>query len=669
MFHLPGERGGHRQFAREHLLRVACGGLHIDVRGQAGNLGRGAGLLLIPHMVRAAHEGVVTGRAARVGGDLALQAAREQHVHAARGEGGVQHLQVFGVGVGGDEQRRATHRVHELDHAVPRVAQADDLAHRQQPREPRAKQARADVRDAAGRDRLGRLHGRDAQGLQHLAGEHAARLGAHAVQQHGQALAGEQQREQRREHGQPARAVVAGQHDGGYIACGNGSETGVGGVEEAAHLVGGFALDAHGDAEGAHFVVGDLSVEHLPEEIGGLFAANGTGAARAAAEVLEIVADAAHGSGNWWCVERMSQGRAFSRNSENFRLYGGLRGRHGRAVPHHAAEFRQAGAALRAAAQRRLQLAQPLGIAAVALAELCCDRRIAHVHATAHGAAARRGRRGTVRGLQAGRQQPAAIALRGPLFLQQVAQPGLRAGVSGQQQGAQPQFIAIGAAGAMLHAGPAGRCRRGFEPQGPPLAAPGVGIAERVGGAQAEQGLDACQQGIGCGSGAGRPQEHSVALACGLRQGSVVAERHADREGEAGQQAGKLRAHGQGLVRRQPGHAVEPPEQGGPLDVDGRMLELGLLRRRTEGRRGDCVHAQGGRRCIRAVCGAFLRTGMAAEHFAAPVHGDEGLGESHVGAGLHGHDDRAPPAFHPHQLAFGEPAALHVLRVQLHAGF
>jgi hypothetical protein len=58
----------------------------------------------------------------------------------------------------------------------------------------------------------------------------------------------------------------------------------------------------------------------------------------------------------------------------------------------------------------------------------------------------------------------------------------------------------------------------------------------------------------------------------------------------------------------------------------------------------------------------------AAQVFGAPVHGHEGLAHAPPRAGLHGHHDGAAPAGHVHQVAFGQQAARHVLRVHLHAG-
>ena len=90
---------------------------------------------LYEHCVRAVHKAVVARRAAWVGGDLTFQPAREQRAHAQCAEGGLQHLEVFRVRIGRDHHRRPRAGAHQLDHAVPRVAQAHHLAHRQQARQ------------------------------------------------------------------------------------------------------------------------------------------------------------------------------------------------------------------------------------------------------------------------------------------------------------------------------------------------------------------------------------------------------------------------------------------------------------------------------------------------------------------------------------------------------
>ncbi|MCY1313324.1 hypothetical protein D9M70_638340 [compost metagenome] len=66
------------------------------------------------------------------------------------------------------------------------------------------------------------------------------------------------------------------------------------GVEKTGHLLGRLALDAHGQAEAADLQVGDRAVQHLAEQVAGLLARERTGASRAAADFLDVVADS-HG--------------------------------------------------------------------------------------------------------------------------------------------------------------------------------------------------------------------------------------------------------------------------------------------------------------------------------------------------------------------------------------
>jgi hypothetical protein len=66
------------------------------------------------------------------------------------------------------------------------------------------------------------------------------------------------------------------------------------GVEEAGHLLGRLALDAHGQAEGADLEVGDAAIQHLAEQVGGLGAVERPRALLAAADFLDVLADA-HG--------------------------------------------------------------------------------------------------------------------------------------------------------------------------------------------------------------------------------------------------------------------------------------------------------------------------------------------------------------------------------------
>jgi hypothetical protein len=129
---------------------------------------------------------------------------------------------------------------------------------------------------------------------QHVRGEHAARLARAAMHQHRQPLARQQQRQQRRQHGQLARAVVAGQHDQRAAGGRKQVQPRVRRIEEAGHLLGRLALDAHGQAETADLQVGHGAVQHLAEQVGRLFARERLGAACATADFLDVLADS-HG--------------------------------------------------------------------------------------------------------------------------------------------------------------------------------------------------------------------------------------------------------------------------------------------------------------------------------------------------------------------------------------
>jgi hypothetical protein len=180
---------------------------------------------------------------------------------------------------------------HDLDQAVRRVAQAHGTAHVQQALEGRQqhfggrKDGLAMLNFAHGRQRM------DVQGLQHFRGKHPARFGGRAVHQNRHAFTRQQQGQQGREHRQLACAVVAGQHHGGGLRCGEMREALVQRVEEARHLFGRFALDAHGQAKAADFEVGHRAVQHLAHQVGGLRARQRAGAVLAAADFLDVLAN------------------------------------------------------------------------------------------------------------------------------------------------------------------------------------------------------------------------------------------------------------------------------------------------------------------------------------------------------------------------------------------
>ncbi|MCY1369567.1 hypothetical protein D9M69_566140 [compost metagenome] len=175
-----------------------------------------------------------------------------------------------------------------------RVAQAHRAAHVEQALEARAQHLGGHKSQRTRGERRHAGRGRDAEFGEHAGGEHALVFGGGAVHQHRHAVARQQQGQQGREHRQFARTVVAGQHHGGEAVVGHALQAGVGRVEETGHLVRGFALDAHGQAERAGFQVGHAAVEHLAEQVAGLLARERTGASRAAADFLDVVADS-HG--------------------------------------------------------------------------------------------------------------------------------------------------------------------------------------------------------------------------------------------------------------------------------------------------------------------------------------------------------------------------------------
>ena len=65
----------------------------------------------------------------------------------------------------------------------------------------------------------------------------------------------------------------------------------MGGIQEPGHLRRGLALDAHGQAKGANFQVGDTAIEHLPEQIGRLFSREGARAVLTASDFFDVVAN------------------------------------------------------------------------------------------------------------------------------------------------------------------------------------------------------------------------------------------------------------------------------------------------------------------------------------------------------------------------------------------
>jgi hypothetical protein len=194
--------------------------------------------------------------------------------------------------VAADDDGRTFARVDQLDHAVRAIAQPHGQPHVEQALQPWAQQFGRRIGGFTRGDSAYRSQRVDAERLQDLRHEHAARLGGRAVHQDGQPAAREQQGEQRCQHRQLARAVVAGQDDQRLVAGGNPIEPRVGGVDESRHLLGRLALDAHGQAERADLEVGNRAIEYLAEEICRLLARKRSGALLAPADLFQVLADA-----------------------------------------------------------------------------------------------------------------------------------------------------------------------------------------------------------------------------------------------------------------------------------------------------------------------------------------------------------------------------------------
>ena len=252
------------------------------------------GLRLLQQHGYAAQKGLHFGRAPGVGHGLALGAAQQQRVGLNERQRGRHGGGVFGVGVAGHQQAGARAGVHQLDQAVRRVAQVNHPAHVQQLLQPWVQQRRGHKGHAPRRKRCDGGCWGNTQCRQHLGGEDSAALRGRAVHQHRPAFARQQQREQGGEHGQFAGPVVAGNGDERLVACRYVVQTGGGGVQKTGHLLGRFALDAHGQAKGAHLQVGHAAVEQLAPQVGGLFAAECARAVFATPDFLEVDAYA-HG--------------------------------------------------------------------------------------------------------------------------------------------------------------------------------------------------------------------------------------------------------------------------------------------------------------------------------------------------------------------------------------
>ena len=172
------------------------------------------------------------------------------------------------MGVRHQAQCRAFERLQDFDDGMGRVAHAQDAAQRQLVGQRRRQGFDGHEGRAARGKGVLQLGAGAGLGQAHLAedfgGGHAARVGAHAVHQRRHAFARQQQRQQRRQVGQLARAVVAGDEHRRVFSSGAGQrrEGALGGVHEAGQLLDGFALDAHGKQNAAEFEVRHAVFQH-----------------------------------------------------------------------------------------------------------------------------------------------------------------------------------------------------------------------------------------------------------------------------------------------------------------------------------------------------------------------------------------------------------------------
>ncbi len=242
--------------------------------------------------------------AAGVGHDLALGAARQQHVGRLVREVIGQRLAVFGVRVAVQPQRLGRRvradRLQHLDDRVRGIAQPDHGALVEQRRQGRRQHVdrqhrqRAWIGIAAARLRepsrgfVDRRARRDPQGLeQHDAGDALIEL-ARSMHQHRDTLPREQQRQQRYQIGLLARAVVA--RDDHHLTLRRRQRQAVRmrGLQHAGQLVRRLALDPVRHQHGAEFEVGDASGQHCIEQQARIVARQRTGAGDAAANFLDI---------------------------------------------------------------------------------------------------------------------------------------------------------------------------------------------------------------------------------------------------------------------------------------------------------------------------------------------------------------------------------------------
>ena len=216
-----------------------------------------------------------------------------------------------------------------------------------------------------------------------------------------------------------------------------------------------------------------------------------------------------------------------------------------------------------------------------------------------------------------GASSSAAVGLRRQLVLQQRLDPGLGAGVAGEQEAFEPRVARRRAPAARCGAGRAAR-RRSAAPRRRPgraalrcCASSVVGrrfVARRRG--TARRALAAASQRRGRTARRSRRESAPSARAAARARASAAS---------SGSQA----------------TAEQRPRQFGLEDLHRRVLELGLLRAR--GRSAGVVSAL-------TPASALAGARAAAQVLVAPVHRDEGLAQADLVAGLHRQHDASRAA-------------------------
>ncbi len=149
-----------------------------------------------------------------------------------------------------------------------RIAHAQNTPHRQQARHLRRQRADIHEHRLPRRKPARRVCGIgcrcQSQRLENFGAGHAARVPAHAMHQHRHALARQQQRQQRRQVGDPARTVVTRDNHRRVIA-GRRDQCGkrrFGGLQETADFLDRLTFYPHGQQNGAQFQIRYPLLQH-----------------------------------------------------------------------------------------------------------------------------------------------------------------------------------------------------------------------------------------------------------------------------------------------------------------------------------------------------------------------------------------------------------------------